>query len=76
MFGQGGIVKLCVQVCKGSNSPCLIKDKLRVFEVLQVHDIHIGGALVSEERDINQLEKIYTKRLTPLMLRVTSRRCS
>jgi len=62
------INKLLVHVCKCSISPCVISDKLQVSEVPKVSDIHIGGALVSEERDMHQLEQIYEERLVPLLL--------
>lgn len=52
---MGGIVKLHVQVCKGSGSPCIIRDRLKISEVPQISDIHIGGTLVSEEHDTHQV---------------------
>jgi len=70
MFGliMEGINKLHVQVCKCNIFTCVIRDKLQVSEVHKISDIHIGGALVSEERDAHQVEKIYVKRLVLLLL--------
>jgi len=65
---MGGIVKLHVQVSKGSISLCIIRYKLQVSKVPQISNIHIVGALVSEERDTHQLKKIYAERLVPLLL--------
>lgn len=68
---MGGIIKLNVHVCKGSNSSCIIRDKLQVFEIPQVSDIHIGDTLVSEQHDIHQVEQIYVERFFSLLLHLS-----
>jgi len=67
-FVMGGIVKLPAQVWTCSNSPCITIDKLQVFEVLQISNIHIAGTLVNEECVTHQVEQIFAESLLPQLL--------
>lgn len=70
VFGlmMGSIIKLRVQVCNYNYSPCIIRYRLLVSEVLQVCHVHIVCALVSEECDTHQVGQIDVDYLVTLLL--------